>query len=257
MTGRRIALVAGEVFRAHMRAPAVAAIAAFGLLLAATAVIVPPLSAGESVKVVTDLGLALIELFGAVVVVLLGVGLISRETERRSILSLLSKPLPRWEFVVGEYLGLVLTILALVALAGTMLLVVLAFTGGFEPRLVVALLMIAGELSLLGAVALFFAVFSSSALLAVALTIGVFIAGQLSPDLRSLGNTVEGPDWTRVLLRGIGWILPDFSSFDVKAQVVHGQPVAHGAALTLAYGGLYVTALIAATVALFSRREFR
>jgi ABC-type transport system involved in multi-copper enzyme maturation permease subunit len=258
MSGRRIALVAGQVVGAHIRGRVVYAVPAFAMLLAGTALVVPPLSAGEDVKIVKDLGLALTELFGAFVAVLVGVGLITRETDRRSILNLLSKPLPRWEFVVGEYAGLVLTIAGVVALSGTTLLAVLIFTGGFDVRLIVALLMIVGEIALLGAVALFFSTFSSSAVVAIALTVGVFVAGQLSPDLRSFSNVADVPVWASTPLTALGWILPDFSSFDVKAQVVHGQSVGRRAVmLTLTYGSLYVTALIAGAVALFSRREFR
>lgn len=258
MTGRRVALVAKQVVEAHVRARVAFAALGLGVLLAGTAFVAPPLSAGEGVKIVKDLGLALIELFGAFVAVLVGVGLITRETDQRSILSLLSKPLPRWEFVVGQYVGLVITIAALVGLSGTMLLGVLALTGGFDLRLIVALLMITGELALLGAVAMFFSVFSSSATLAVALTVGVFVAGQLSPDLRSLGSLDEVSVWAATVIAACGWILPDFSSFDVKSQIVHGQPVARRVvALTLTYGGLYAAALIAGAIVLFSRREFR
>jgi Cu-processing system permease protein len=258
MSGRRIALVAGHVVGAHVRGRVVYAVIGFAFLLAATALVVPPLSAGEDVKIVKDLGLALTELFGAFVAVLVGVGLIARETDRRSILSLLSKPLPRWEFVVGEYAGLVLTVTAVIALSGTTLLAVLAVTGGFDVQLTVALLMIAGEIALLGAVALFFSTFSSSAPVAIALTVGVFIAGQLSPDLRAFGKVADIPAWASTPVTGLGWILPDFSSFDVKAQVVHGQSIGRRVVmLTLTYGALYVTALIAGAVALFSRREFR
>jgi ABC-type transport system involved in multi-copper enzyme maturation permease subunit len=258
MSGRRIALVAGHVVRAHVRVRVLYAVVALALVLLATALVVPPLSMGEGVKIVKDLGLALTEFVGVLVAVLVGGGLITRETDRRSILSLLSKPLPRWEFVVGEYAGLVLTIAAVIALSGTTLLAVLAFTDGFDVRLIVALLMITAESALLGAVALFFSAFSSSAPVAVALTVGVFVAGQLSPDLRSFGHVADAPAWAAALLAAVGWILPDFSSFDVKAQVVHGLPVGRRVVmLSLTYGALYVTALLAGAVVLFSRREFR
>jgi ABC-type transport system involved in multi-copper enzyme maturation permease subunit len=258
MTAHRIFLVAWHAFVEHSRARMFYGLGMFILLLAAAALVADPLSAGEGIKIVKDLGLALVELSGALMAVVVGVGLIAREADRRTILSLLAKPLPRWEFIVGKYAGLVMTIVASVALMGAALLAVLACMGGADLRLTIALAMIAGELALLTAVAVFFSVFSSSALVSVVLTIGVFVAGQLSPDLRSFGSVADVPAGVSSAMALIGWVLPDFSSFDVKAQVVHGEPIARGVvALTLVYGALYATGLIAGTVALFARREFR
>ena len=261
MTVRRISLVAWHAFVEHARDRIVYGLGAFFLLLGlllATALVAGPLSGGEEVKIVKDLGLALVELAGALMAVVMGVGLIARETDRRSILSLLAKPLPRWEFVVGKYAGLVTTIVASVALMGTALFTVLALIEAADLRLIIALAMIAGELALLTAVAVFFSVFSSSALVSVVLTTGVFVAGQLSADLRSFGSITDVPVWVASSMALVGWALPDFSSFDVKAQIVHGEPIAHRIILlTLLYGALYATGLIAAAVALFSRREFR
>ena len=258
MTFRRIALVAWHAFVESAQARIFYGVAIFVLLLVATALVAGPLSAGEDVKIVKDVGLALVEVAGVLMAVIMGVGVIARETDRRSILSLLAKPLPRWEFIVGTYAGLVMTIVASVAMMGTGLLTVLAFTGGADLRLTVALSMIAGELALLVAVAVFFSVFSSSALVSVVLTVGVFVAGQLSADLRSFGSIGDVPAWVASAMALVGWALPDFSGFDIKAQVVHGEPVGREAVtLTLAYGALYATGLIAGAVALFSRREFR
>jgi ABC-type transport system involved in multi-copper enzyme maturation permease subunit len=258
MTVRRISLVVWHTFVESRQARIFYGVAVSVLLLVVTALVAGPLSAGEDVKIVKDVGLALVELLGALMAVILGVGVIARETDRRSILSLLAKPLPRWEFIVGTYAGVVMTIVAFVALMGTALLAVLAFIGGADLRLTLALAMIAGELALLAAVAVFFSAFSSSAFVSVVLTVGMFVAGQLSADLRSFGSVGDVPAWAASTMALVGWALPDFSGFDVKAQVVHGEPIAREVVtLTLVYGVLYATGLIAGAVALFSRREFR
>ena len=90
-------------------------IGAFALLLVAASLLIGQITAGEDVKIIKDLGLATIELAGVLMTVFIGVGLVAREIERRSIFSLLAKPLPRWEFIVGKYCGLVLTIVVNVA----------------------------------------------------------------------------------------------------------------------------------------------
>jgi Cu-processing system permease protein len=127
-----------------------------------------------------------------------------------------------------------------------------------DPRLLLALVMIAGELALLTAIALFFSTFSSSALLSIVFTIGLFVTGLYSQDLRQFGDVVDVSPGVAVLVGAIGWAVPAFSAFDIKAQIVHGLALPSGfIALTLVYAALYTAALLVAAVALFSRREFK
>lgn len=269
---RRIGLVAWHVFKESVRDRVLYAIGAFAILLVIVSLIVGQLSAGEDVKIIKDLGLAVIEAAGGLMAVFIGVGLISREIDRRSIFSLLSKPLPRWEFVTGKYLGLVLTVLVNVAAMTAALYLVLAYLDwqalpverrawdapASDPRLLIAVLMIGAELALLTAVALFFSTFSSSALLSVAFTAGVFLTGCFSADLRGFGDIVDASPMVAAAVSAIGWVMPAFSAFDVKAQVVHGMALPSGFVFfTMSYAALYVMALLAASVTVFSRREFK
>jgi hypothetical protein len=110
VTGRRVGLVAWHVFKESVRDRVLYAIAAFAGLLVLGSVLIGQITAGQDLKIIKDLGLATIEIAGALMTIFIGVGLVSREIDRRSIFALLAKPLPRWEFIVGKYLGLVLTI---------------------------------------------------------------------------------------------------------------------------------------------------
>jgi len=106
------------------------------------------------------------------------------------------------------------------------------------------------------AIALFFSTFSTP-ILSATLTFGLFVAGHFSADLRNFDQVVDSPTAVR-LARGLYWVLPNLASFDVKAQVVHGQPVpAAYIALTIAYGAAYIAALLTAAVIIFSRRDFK
>jgi ABC-type transport system involved in multi-copper enzyme maturation permease subunit len=184
------------------------------------------------------------------------------------MLPLLAKPIPRWEFLAGQLAGLALTVALNVFLMGLVLLLVLATMDGpqaspngpipaADPRLAVALILITAELAMLASVAILFSVFSSSVLIAAMFSAGVFIAGQLSGDLRRFGAVGEGAPWIAIVVSAIGWLLPAFSSFDVKAEVVHGAPISPAfVALTCGYAAAYGTAVYAAAAALFSRREF-
>jgi Cu-processing system permease protein len=127
-----------------------------------------------------------------------------------------------------------------------------------DPRLLLVVVMIGTELALLTAVALFFSTFSSSGLLSIVFTVGVYLTGLLSADLRQFGDIVDISPVVASLVEGIGWIVPAFSAFDIKAQVVHGLPLPPGfVALTLSYAALYIGAILLASAVLFSRREFK
>jgi ABC-type transport system involved in multi-copper enzyme maturation permease subunit len=268
----RVTLVAWHVFKESVRDRVLYGIGAFAVLLVCVSVLVGELSAGEDVKIIKDLGLSIIEGAGILMTVFIGVGLVSREIDRRSIFGLLAKPLPRWEFVVGKYGGLILTIVVNVAAMTIALYLVLAYldwhattreraawdAAATDPRLLLAVAMIAAELALLTAVALFFSSFSSSALLSILFTVGIYLTGVFSADLRGFGDMVDVPPVVGSFVAALGWIVPAFGAFDIKSDVVHGIRQAPGLiAMTLGYGAMYVAGLLAATITVFARREFR
>jgi len=272
MTMRRVGLVAWHVFKESVRDRVLYAIGAFALLLVAGAVLIGQITAGQDLKIIKDLGLATIEMAGALMTVFIGVGLVSKEIDRRSIFSLLAKPLPRWEFIVGKYLGLVLTILVNLWAMAAALYLVLAWqywispdnvrmsweAPATDPRLLLVVLMISAEMALLTAIALCFSTFSSSGLLSVIFTVGIFVSGLASADLRRFNDIVEVHPAVGWFVSAIGWALPAFSEFDIKSQVVHGFPVAPGFILAmLAYAVIYAASAVALSVALFARREFK
>jgi ABC-type transport system involved in multi-copper enzyme maturation permease subunit len=271
MMASRIGLVAWHVFKESVRDRVLYGIGAFALVLVSASILIGQITAGQDVKIIKDLGLATIELAGVLMTVFIGVGLVAREIERRSIYTLLSKPLPRWEFIVGKYCGLVLTLAVNLAAMAVAFYVVLALLGwvspdniraswtrpATDPRLLIAILLIMAEMALLTAVALFFSTFSSSALWSVVLTVGVFVTGLLSQDLRNFGDIVDVPAGVSAVVAAVGWVVPAFSAFDVKGSVVSGVPVPVGYVVeTLAYGAAYASATIVAAVTVFSRREF-
>ena len=272
MSLRRVLLVARHVFKESVRDRVLYAIAGFAVLLVSASILIGQITAGQDIKIIKDLGLATIELAGALMTVFIGVGLVAREIERKSVFSLLAKPLARWEFIVGKYVGLVLTItlnlwamtaVLFVALAVLLMLspenVRLSWSApALDPGLLLAVLLITAEMALLTAVALFFSTFSSSALLSVVFTVGVFVAGLVSADLRNFDDIVHVHPLVAQFVSSIGWLLPAFSEFDVKAQVVHGKYVPAGFVVsTLAYTAVYAAAVVGAAVGIFSRREFK
>ncbi len=270
MRARRIGLVAVHVFKESVRDRVLYSIVAFAIVLVGASVLIGQITAGQDLKILKDLGLATIELAGLAIAIFIGVGLVAREIERKSVHSLLAKPLPRWEFIVGKYAGLLATIGINVILMTAVLYALLAWTGwrapeelrrswdapAADPALLLAVLFVFAQLALLTAVALFFSTFSSSGLLSVVLTIGVWVAGLESTDLRRFGELTGSP--LGAVVSAIGWIVPAFSAFDIKAAVVHGQHVPPAlVAWRLLYAVVYSALTVGAGILVFSRREFR
>jgi len=118
--------------------------------------------------------------------------------------------------------------------------------------------MITAEMAVLTAVALVFSTFSSSALLSVVFTVGIFVAGLASADLRHFGDIVDVNPAVASFVSAIGWALPAFSEFDIKNQIVHGMPVSVGIIMSMVgYAAIYSASMLGLAVALFARREFK
>jgi ABC-2 type transport system permease protein len=267
---RAIRSIAVHVFKESVRDRVPYNLVLFAVLLIASSYLLGQLTAGQDVKIIKDLGLSATSLFGLFISIFIGIGLVSKEVERRSIYALLSKPISRPQFVLGKYAGLVLTLavnvlvmtIAIYAVLGYMSWVESAqFKAGWEapgpdPALLKAVFLIFVELMLVTAIALFFSTFSSP-ILSAALTFGLFIAGHFNADLKNFDRVVEAKPavW---LARGLYYILPDLSAFDVKTEVVHALPVPAGyLAATTAYGAFYIAALLLAATLIFARRDLK
>jgi ABC-type transport system involved in multi-copper enzyme maturation permease subunit len=265
-----IGRVALSVFRESVRDKVLYSLVAFAVLLIAASYLIGQLTAGQDIKIIKDLGLAAISVFGLLMAVFIGIGLVWKEVERRSIYNLLSKPLRRYEFILGKYAGLVLTLVVNIGLMSAAYFAVLAYMASTfpvearaawpapatDPALLTAIGLILLELALVTAVALFFSTFSTPYLSAV-LTFGLWVIGNFNEDLRNFGAIVTSPEATW-LTTALYYVLPNFAAFDVKTQVVHGLAVPGAYVATVAaYGVVYVALLLAGAIAIFSRRDFR
>jgi ABC-type transport system involved in multi-copper enzyme maturation permease subunit len=267
---RTVSYIALSVFRESVRDRVPYNLVVFAILLIGSSFFLGQLTAGQDVKIIKDLGLAATAIFGLFIAIFIGIGLVSKEVERRSIYALLAKPISRPQLILGKYAGLVLTLAVNVAAMTVALYAVLAYmtwttdpaiqkawdAPGVDPVLLKALGLIFVELMLVTALALFFSTFSTP-ILSAALTFGFYIVGHFNADLRNFEQVVESRPaaW---LARALYHVLPDLSAFDVKAQVVHGLPVPVGyLALTTGYGLLYIAILLIIATLVFSRRDFR
>ena len=262
--------IAVNVFRESVRDRVPYNLVLFAILLISASYLLGQLTAGQDIKIIKDLGLAATSIFGLFIAIFIGIGLVSKEVERRSIYALLAKPISRTQFIFGKYAGLVLTLAVNVTVMTMALYIVLAAltwsaspelrasweAPGVDPQLLKAVLLIFVELMLITAIALFFSTFSSP-ILSAALTFGLYIVGHFNSDLKNFELVVDSKPaaW---LARGLYHVLPDLSAFDVKMQVVHGLSVPAGYLASAAgYGAVYIAALLLAATVIFSRRDFK
>ncbi len=259
-----------NVFRESVRDKVLYNLVVFAVVLMGASYLIGQLTAGQDVKIIKDLGLAATSIFGLFIAVFIGIGLVSKEVERRSIYSLLAKPVERHQIVLGKYIGLVLTLVVNLAVMAAALYLVLAAMAWFsgpsvtrgleapllDPAMLKAVALTAVELSIVTAIAIFFSTFSTP-LLSAAFTFGLFLAGRFSTDLRDFDRVVNSSS-AAALAQALYWVLPNLAPFDVRAAVVHGQPVAaRYLVLTSLYGLVYIAVLLIAATFIFSRRDFK
>ena len=256
----RITAIARNAFREAVRDRVLYNLVLFVLLLTGAAIFIGELSGGQERKVIVDLGLSAMLLFGVFIAIFVGVGLVYKEIERRTIYAVFSKPVGRGEFLVGKYFGLCLTLLVnVVVMAVGVSLALVYVSRGWDPLILTiwpAVLLIYMELMLLTAVALLFSSFSSPAISAL-LTFLVFVIGHFSADLKSLAVSM-GSTSARLLFTSLYYLLPNLANYSFITPAAHGRaPSTAFVFATALYATVYIVVILAAATLVFSRRNFK
>ena len=257
---RRVAAIARNTFREAVRDRVLYNLVLFVLLLTAGAVFLGEMSAAQESKIIADMGLSAALVFGVFISVFVGVGLVYKETDRRTVYAIFSKPVGRAEFLLGKYLGLCLTLAVNVAVMGVGVTLALLYVRGGSNPLVwsvwPALALVYVELLLVVAVALLFSSFSSPALSAL-LTLAVFVIGHSSAGLKSLADS-SGTPAARAVSGALYYLLPNLSLYAHITPAAHGESPSPGAfALAVLYGVAYIAVLLSAATLIFRRRNFK
>ncbi|HVQ34928.1 MAG TPA: ABC transporter permease [Candidatus Bathyarchaeia archaeon] len=252
---RAIAAVALNTFREAIRDRVLYLILAVALAVVGGSRFVAMLTVGSEVKIVKDLGLAAVSIFGLLIAVFVGVSLVSKEIERRTVFTLLAQPVARWQFIAGKYAGLLLVLAANVVLVGGAVLAAVALMGESPLALVPAIVLILVELSVVAAFSVLFSSFTNPILAAVG-TVAVYVAGHLSWSFDLLRKRVATAA-ARTLCDVLHAVLPNLDRLDVKADAVHGVAIPAGTfAAAAAYGAFYAIAVVVLACIVFERREF-
>jgi ABC-type transport system involved in multi-copper enzyme maturation permease subunit len=253
-------VVAINTFREAVRDRVLYNLVLFALLIIGGAILVGQISIGIERLVIVNLGLSAISIFGLVMAVFIGVGLVYKEIEKRTLYSLLSKPIRRWEFLVGKYAGLVLTLVVNTAFMTLGLAAALFYVGRpfvrADASILVAIYFILLALALVTAIALFFSCFSSP-MLSTLFTLGIYVTGVFAADIRNFGALTHS-SFLRTATSVLSYVVPNFHNFNVIAAAAHGEAVPFALIWqNTLYALLYIAALLLASSAVFSRRNLK
>jgi len=257
---RRVGVVALNTFREAVRDRVLYNLVFFALLMMAAAVAVGQISIGIEQTVIVSLGLSAISVIGLLISVFIGVALVSKEMDKRTLYALLAKPVRRWEFLLGKFAGLVLTLAVNTAAMALGLLLVMIYVKHSLERsdavVLVAVYFILLKLALIVALALLFSCFTTP-LLAILFTVGFYIVGLYVQELRNLPVEVMSPAMA-AFTKWLSYLLPNFENFNVMAIAAHGRAVPGALILqNTLYTVVYCTIVLTAAAAVFSRRNLK
>jgi len=257
---RRAGVVALNTFREAVRDRVLYNLVFFALLMMAAAIAVGQISVGIEQTVIVSLGLSAISVIGLLISIFIGVALVSKEIDKRTLYALLAKPVRRWEFLLGKFAGLVLTLAVnTAAMALGLLLVMIYMKHSLERSdavVLVAVYFILLKLALIVALALLFSCFTTP-LLAILFTVGLYIVGLYVQELRNLPVEVMSPAMA-AFTKWLSYLLPNFENFNVMAMAAHGRAVPGALILqNTLYTVVYCTIVLTAAAAVFSRRNLK
>jgi ABC-type transport system involved in multi-copper enzyme maturation permease subunit len=255
----RIRHIAFNTFREAVRDRVLYNLVAFALLLVGAAILVGQISIDIERLVVINLGLTAVSLFGIVIAIFVGIGLVSKEIERKTLYTVLSRPVRRWEFIIGKFFGLAGTLVVNTFFMAVGVFAALLYVSRHLQRpdgwVLVALYFIILQFLMITALALLFSSFSSPLLSAV-FAFALFVIGSFAEDLRGFAALTSG--FARWIVTGVAYLLPNFTALNVIGSVAHGQAVPGHLILYNSLYALFYSALaLSGAVLIFEHRNLK
>lgn len=254
--------IARNTFREAARNKILYSLLFFAVLLILSAVALGELSLNEELRMTRDVGLFGIDLFSVLIAIFVGVNLLYKELDLKTVYTILPKPIARWEFVLGKWLGMLMTLAVQIAVMGAVLgLVLLAQGGRPDGAVAKAVWLLFVNVTVVTSVALLFSSFSSP-FLSGFFSLGVFVVGRAVPDIRQIAARAGGGlarflDAASAVLPNLHLYYPSGTIVGAERVSVHGQFVGASYLLwTTAYGLGYSVAVLALAMFIFRRRDF-
>ncbi len=246
-----------NTFREAVRDRVLHSIFFFAVVTVCASLVLKDVTLGDQEKVVRSIAEGGIDLFASLIAMFLGISIIWKELEKKTVYTILSKPMPRWQFVLGKYVGLNLTIWIEIALLSSMYVLLMVFQQDFpHPIFFVSMGLLVVELMLLTAWATLFSTYSAPTT-ASAFTISIFAIGHLADDLWLLGSKSDSMLLEQIV-HFIYWVVPNFELLSLRDLSVHEQAVPWGQVGSAAgYGIVYSVVVLLLAVMLFNRKDIR
>ncbi len=212
------------------------------------------LTVGDPIKIVIDLGLTIIYIMDLLLTVFVGLDLVFRELEKKTIYIVLTRPVYRYEFILGKYFGFAFTVGVLHVLMSALFSGYLLVIGGWTSRILLGFLAIYLEILIVASFAVFFSTFSTPIMSGI-FTLGLWLVGRGSRSLLMLAEKIHS-EFARTLLEFIFFLLPDLSRFQLDAYVVHGLSLQSGYMFVLLLKmATHVLFFLACAILIFQRRN--
>lgn len=214
------------------------------------------LTVGDRVKIIKDVGLSSLSIFGALMAILMGTGLVYKEIDKKTIYTLLSKPIQRYQFILGKFFGLVMTLFIMLLLMSFVFIALVFFhTSRIEWPLFIAVFFIFLELCLITSVAILFSCFSTPILSSV-FSFFFYLIGHLSWGLETLIQKIR-LGTGRTLAQIFYTFLPDLENFNFKTEIVHHLAIPSKVyVFSILYGISYIFFVLILATLIFRKRDF-
>lgn len=252
---RALVAIARNTFLEAIRDKVLYLFLGFAMLLIVCSKMFGMLTIGDEGKIIKDLGLAAIQFFAMLISIMMSMLLISREVDARTVFNILSKPVRRWQFVLGKYLGMLVTIGVNLAMMTAALVVLIGlYQKEFAPKIFFGAAMIMAEMVLVAALATLFAVLTRP-LFGSLLTLVTYVIGHVSDGVLLLRESIESP-LSKKLLTLVYYVLPNLETFNFKVEVVHDLRLPLGATgWALCYCVLYTVLVLCLACLAFSHKD--
>jgi len=252
--------IAFNSFRENIRERVLYSLLVFAILMIGTSIALGQLSMSEQERITIDLGLASISIFGVLMAVFLGIGLVSKEIDKKTIYTLIAKPLPRYLFILGRFAGLMITIGVNVIIMTMAFALVLWYISGGQGwplswPIVQAVIMIYVELAIVTAAAMVFSSFSTPTL-SVIFTLCFFLIGRLTQGIGEFGERSDNPIF-HYGAKTLVYLVPNLNNYVQIESALYGDGI--GADLfgrIIVIGLLTVVFFLIISIMIFQRRDF-
>lgn len=254
---KAVRAIAINTFKEAVRNKILYSLIFFACVMMGISLVLDEATIGQRNKIIKDFGLGSLNIFGVIIAIVVGINLVYKEIEKRTIYPLLAKPVRRYQFLVGKYFGILLTLaVELLLMSSFLFVLIFIYEGQFDPLMLLAVFMIFIELAVVAAVALFFSSFSTPFLSGM-FAFAAYVIGHLTVYLKRFGAE-SGNAVIENVTAFLYYLLPNLENFNLKGAVVYQLPIESGRIfLGLLYALFYITVVLVFSALCFNRRDFK